>query len=130
MKETVAVGVAETGLTPADENAVMNLIDGFPEGLMASMAHDLLAGKPIEIEGLSGAVARLGARSGVRRRRTIFSPGPGALHQRKPRDVISAEAGSTQAYCVQDSARLRGHDVAGAFYNVQSRELRSNKRRP
>jgi 2-dehydropantoate 2-reductase len=66
VKETVAVGVAlKTGLTPADENAVIKLIDGFPDGLMASMAHGLLAGKPIEIEGLSGAVARLGEKSGV-----------------------------------------------------------------
>ena len=32
---------------------------------MASMAHDLLAGKPIEIDGLSGAVARLGKQQGV-----------------------------------------------------------------
>jgi 2-dehydropantoate 2-reductase len=32
---------------------------------MASMAHDLLAGKPIELDGLSGAVARLGKTCGV-----------------------------------------------------------------
>jgi 2-dehydropantoate 2-reductase len=32
---------------------------------MASLAHDLLAGKPIEIDGLSGAVARLGRQCGV-----------------------------------------------------------------
>ena len=75
VKETVAVGMAlKTGLTPADEGAVMNLIDGFPEGLMASMAHDLLAGKPIEIEGLSGAVARLGEKAGVPARRTSYRP--------------------------------------------------------
>jgi 2-dehydropantoate 2-reductase len=66
VKETVAVGVAlETGLTRADEGDLLKLIDGFPEGLMASMAHDLLAGKPIELDGLSGAVARLGKQSGV-----------------------------------------------------------------
>jgi 2-dehydropantoate 2-reductase len=64
--ETVAVGVAlKTGLTPADAGDLMKLIDGFPNGLMASMAHDLLAGKPIEIDGLSGAVARLGSKCGV-----------------------------------------------------------------
>jgi 2-dehydropantoate 2-reductase len=66
VKETVAVGVAlETGLEPADAGAVMKLIDGFPTTLMASMAHDLLTGKPIELDGLSGAVARLGKQSGV-----------------------------------------------------------------
>ena len=32
---------------------------------MASMCHDLLAGKPIEIDGLSGAVARLAQANGV-----------------------------------------------------------------
>jgi 2-dehydropantoate 2-reductase len=66
VEETVAVGVAlEAGLEPADAGAVMRLIDSFPKDLMASMAHDLLAGKPIEIDGLSGAVARLGKRCGV-----------------------------------------------------------------
>ncbi len=66
VEETVAVGVArKTGLEPADAGAVMKLIDTFPKEMMASMAHDLLAGKPIEIDGLSGAVARLGAESGV-----------------------------------------------------------------
>ena len=33
--------------------------------MMASMCHDLLAGRPIEIEGLSGAVARLARENGV-----------------------------------------------------------------
>ena len=66
VQETVAVGVAlKTGLTPADAGSLMKLIDGFPTGLMASMAHDLMAGKPIEIDGLSGAVARLGEANGV-----------------------------------------------------------------
>ena len=66
VKETVAVGVAlKTGLTPADAGDLMKLLDGFPASLMASMAHDLLSGKPIELDGLSGAVARLGKACGV-----------------------------------------------------------------
>ena len=66
VKETVAVGVAlKTGLTPADAGDLMKLLDSFPTSLMASMAHDLLAGKPIELDGLSGAVARLGKACGV-----------------------------------------------------------------
>jgi 2-dehydropantoate 2-reductase len=66
VNETVAVGIAlKTGLTPEDAGKVIALIDGFPKEIMASMAHDLLAGKPIEIDGLSGAVARLGAQCGV-----------------------------------------------------------------
>jgi 2-dehydropantoate 2-reductase len=64
--ETVAVGVAlKTGLEPGDAGKTMRLIDGLPRGMMASMCHDLLAGKPIEIEGLSGAVARLAKANGV-----------------------------------------------------------------
>ena len=33
--------------------------------MMASMAHDLLAGKPIEIDALSGTVVRLAAQIGL-----------------------------------------------------------------
>ena len=43
----------------------MQLIDGLPKQMMASMAHDIIAGKPIEVDGLSGAVVRLGAQTGV-----------------------------------------------------------------
>jgi 2-dehydropantoate 2-reductase len=66
VEEAVAVGVAlKRGLEPADTAKLMQLVDGFPKTLMASMAHDLLAGKPIELDGLSGAVVRLGSQSGV-----------------------------------------------------------------
>lgn len=66
VKETVAVGVAmKTGLEPADSEKVMSLIGALPKQMMASMAHDLVAGKPIEINGLSSAVVRLGAKAGV-----------------------------------------------------------------
>lgn len=64
--ETVAVGVSlRTGLKSEDAAKTMSLIDGLPGGMMASMCHDLLAGKPIEIDGLSGAVARLAKANGV-----------------------------------------------------------------
>ena len=43
----------------------MKLVDGLPAQMMASMCHDLLAGKPIEVEGLSGAVARLAKENGL-----------------------------------------------------------------
>ena len=66
VEETVAVGVAlRTGLEAADAARVKKLIESFPAEMMASMAHDLLAGRPIEIEGLSGAVARLAEKAGV-----------------------------------------------------------------
>jgi 2-dehydropantoate 2-reductase len=64
--ETVAVGMAlKTGLVPADTDDAMRFIDGIPTQMMASMAHDLMAGKPLELDGLSGAVVRLGRRCSV-----------------------------------------------------------------
>jgi 2-dehydropantoate 2-reductase len=64
--ETVAVGIAlKTGLTPEDAGSVKKVLDGLPRPMMASMAHDLMSGKPIELEGLSGAVVRLGKTAGV-----------------------------------------------------------------
>jgi 2-dehydropantoate 2-reductase len=66
VEEAVAVGVAlKTGLVPEDAARTMRQLEGLPAGITASMCHDLLAGKPIEIEGLSGAVARLAEASGV-----------------------------------------------------------------
>ena len=66
VEETVALGVAlKTGLVPEDAARTMKLIDGLPAEMMASMAHDLMVGKPIEVEGLSGAVARLAGQNGV-----------------------------------------------------------------
>jgi 2-dehydropantoate 2-reductase len=66
VKETVEVGAAlEAGIGPDDAPGLLDLLDSFPPALMASMAHDLLAGKPIELDGLSGAVARLGEKCGV-----------------------------------------------------------------
>ena len=66
VQEVVGLGVAlKTGLVPEDAARTMKLIDGLPNAMVASMCHDLLAGKPIEIEGLSGAVARLGEQHGV-----------------------------------------------------------------
>jgi 2-dehydropantoate 2-reductase len=64
--EVIALGIAlKTGLTAEDAQRIMKGIDGLPKQMMASMAHDLLAGKPIELNGLSGAVARLGKQHGV-----------------------------------------------------------------
>lgn len=64
--EAVAVGVAlGSGLQQADAAALKKVHDGLPRGMMASMAHDLMAGKPIELDGLSGAVVRLAEKAGV-----------------------------------------------------------------
>jgi 2-dehydropantoate 2-reductase len=66
VEETVALGVAlKTGLDPADAAATIKQIDALPNAMMASMCHDLLGGKPIEVRGLSGAVARLAQENGV-----------------------------------------------------------------
>jgi 2-dehydropantoate 2-reductase len=64
--EVVAVGMSlKTGLAGDDVGKLMKVIDGLPKQMMASMAHDLLSGKPIELDGLSGAVSRLGRQQGV-----------------------------------------------------------------
>jgi 2-dehydropantoate 2-reductase len=66
VEETVAVGMAmKTGLEKEDAANTIKLIDALPDAMMASMCHDLLGGKPIEVRGLSGAIARLAHESGV-----------------------------------------------------------------
>jgi 2-dehydropantoate 2-reductase len=66
VEETVAVGAAlKAGVEPDDAAKTIKLIDGLPDAMMASMCHDLLAGKPLEVAGLSGAVARLAKANGV-----------------------------------------------------------------
>jgi 2-dehydropantoate 2-reductase len=66
VEEVIALGTSmKTGLTAEDVARIMKIVDGLPKQMMASMAHDLLAGKPIELNGLSGAVARLGKQHGV-----------------------------------------------------------------
>jgi 2-dehydropantoate 2-reductase len=66
VEETVAVGAAlKAGVGPDDTAKVMQGYDAMPKGFLASMAHDILAGKPIEVEHLSGVVVRLGKESSV-----------------------------------------------------------------
>ncbi|MBK1669952.1 2-dehydropantoate 2-reductase [Rhodovibrio sodomensis] len=64
--ETVAVGRA-AGVALADdrEAQVLSFVDGLPAEMKSSMLHDLEAGKPLELDWLTGAVVRLGARHGV-----------------------------------------------------------------
>ncbi|WP_339949792.1 2-dehydropantoate 2-reductase [uncultured Albimonas sp.] len=49
----------------SDEAKVLELMAGFPAGMRASMAKDLDAGRPLEVDWLSGAVARLSAAEGL-----------------------------------------------------------------
>jgi len=66
VEETVAVGTAlKSGIEPADTARIMQGFQGMPAGFLASMAHDILAGKPIEVDHLSGVVVRLGSQAGV-----------------------------------------------------------------
>ncbi|HEU0159973.1 MAG TPA: 2-dehydropantoate 2-reductase [Hyphomicrobiaceae bacterium] len=66
VREVVALGMAAgVRLEPADADAVITAIDALHPGIMASMCHDLLAQKKLEIAGLSGAVVRLGRARGV-----------------------------------------------------------------
>lgn len=66
MGEVFAVGQARG--VPLSEEALsrtMALIDGLPPEGTASMQRDLMAGRPTELEFLSGAVVRLGGEVGV-----------------------------------------------------------------
>lgn len=66
ISEVAAVGRAEGALIPAaHEEDTLRLLQGFPAGMVASMHHDLVAGRPLELEGLIGTVMRLGRQHGV-----------------------------------------------------------------
>ena len=64
--ETVAVATARGVVLPGDAaEATRTSLARLPGGMRASLAFDLAAGKALEIDWLSGAVARLGAEAGV-----------------------------------------------------------------
>lgn len=66
MRETVQVGRAEGVDLPADmAEQRLAFIDTMPDNMDSSMHHDLRVGRPLEVNWLSGAVVRLGARHGV-----------------------------------------------------------------
>jgi len=64
--ETVAVANAcGVNLPPVEAATVMALIDRMPAAATPSQLTDLLAGKPLELDWLSGTVRRLGRQGGV-----------------------------------------------------------------
>lgn len=64
--EVLAVARAEgVALDRADADAALAMLRGLPPGMVASMHHDLMAGRPLELDGLSGTVARLGRLHGI-----------------------------------------------------------------
>jgi len=66
VREVIEVSkAAGTGLTDADVAGVMKVFQSNPPAMTSSMAHDHRAGKPLELEWLSGAVMRIGERHNV-----------------------------------------------------------------
>jgi len=66
MKETVAVGRARGVDFPADyAEERLAFADTLPEDMRSSMYHDLAAGKPLELDWLTGAVVAMGKAEGI-----------------------------------------------------------------
>ena len=66
MKETVAVGRARRVDFPADyADQRLAFADTLPEDMRSSMYHDLVAGKPLELDWLTGAVVKMGKAEGI-----------------------------------------------------------------
>jgi 2-dehydropantoate 2-reductase len=66
IREVIAVGTAEGAAFGAgDFEGLMKTVDGNPPAMTSSMSHDRQAGKPLELEYLSGAVVRIGEKHGV-----------------------------------------------------------------
>ena len=64
--EAAAVARAEgIGIAADDPAQVLERMDALPEGMKSSMLHDLEAGRPLELDWLTGAVRRLGRAHGV-----------------------------------------------------------------
>jgi 2-dehydropantoate 2-reductase len=64
--EAVSVGIAEgVAFSPERQSDVMDFVDGVPAVMKPSMLHDLEAGKPLELDWLTGAVCRLGQSHGI-----------------------------------------------------------------
>lgn len=65
-EETCAVGRAQgVALDERDVEGSMKALAQMPDAMRASMAFDLAAGKPLEVDWLAGAVVRLGEAHGV-----------------------------------------------------------------
>jgi len=59
--EAISVGIGEgVSFSPDRQSEVMDFVDGVPAVMKSSMLHDLEAGRPLELDWLTGAVCRLG----------------------------------------------------------------------
>ena len=64
--EVMAVGRAEGAVfAPTQAQDTLALLRGFAPELFASMHHDLMAGRPLELDGVSGLISRLGRQHGI-----------------------------------------------------------------
>ncbi|MGV8804915.1 MAG: ketopantoate reductase family protein [Polaromonas sp.] len=64
--EVMAVGAAEGAVFCATQaQDTLDILQGFPPELFASMHHDLTAGRPLELDGISGLIERLGRQHGI-----------------------------------------------------------------
>jgi 2-dehydropantoate 2-reductase len=65
-EEVRAIGLASgVAASPRAVEKALALVDSLPAEATASLARDIVAGRPSEIEALSGAVARIGGERGV-----------------------------------------------------------------
>lgn len=66
IREVVTLGEAAGGrLKASDMTDLLKTVDGMPEAMTTSMSHDRAAGKPLELNWLSGTVVRLGEKYSV-----------------------------------------------------------------
>jgi 2-dehydropantoate 2-reductase len=66
LRETTAVARAEgAALEESFPDRQLELADSFPPGMLASMAHDLLGGRRLELPWLSGAVVKRAEKHGI-----------------------------------------------------------------
>jgi 2-dehydropantoate 2-reductase len=66
ISETAALGRALGVALPDDiESRIWDLVGGLPDGMRASTAIDLEAGRPLEVDWISGAVVRLSESAGL-----------------------------------------------------------------
>jgi len=64
--EIVDVGIACGAKFPPDHREkTLALLQSFPPTMVASMHHDLMAGNPLELDGISAAVVRMGRVHGI-----------------------------------------------------------------
>jgi len=64
--EVIQVGAACGAIfTPDHAQTTLDFLQNLPAEMVASMHHDLMAGKPLELDGLSGVIVKLGRAHGI-----------------------------------------------------------------